>query len=189
MRALIKHAYENTQYYYELMQDLNLTPANIKTIDDLHILPILTKEAFRDNFRKGKIIAQNINKGEMILYSSIGSTGKPLQYFITKNAYSYSRACGVREWYWIGYRLGDKYIKISLVDRPLTKQIQDKFNRSIYLTAKQLNKQNFYKIVQKINTNNPKIIRGNPDQMNFLAKYIKKDKIDIFSPQSISTTG
>jgi len=99
---LIKHAYENTQYYYELMQDLNLTPANIKTIDDLHILPILTKEAFRDNFRKGKIIAQNINKGEMILYSSIGSTGKPLQYFITKNAYSFSRACGVREWYWMG---------------------------------------------------------------------------------------
>jgi len=89
----------------------------------------------------------------------------------------------------MGYRLGDKYIKISLVDRPLTKQIQDKFNRSIYLTAKQLNKQNFYKIAQKINTHNPKIIRGNPDQMNFLAKYIKKDKIDIFSPQSISTTG
>ena len=70
------------------------------------------------------------------------------------------------------YRLGDKYIKLSQYDRSVTKRIQDKFNRSKYLAAKELTAIYFNDIVKKVNLFQPKIIRGYPDQMYFLAKYI-----------------
>jgi phenylacetate-CoA ligase len=113
LRALIKHAYENVPYYTELFKKLKLTPADIKTTDDLYKLPILTKDIVRENVKNGKIIAKNIPKRKMILSSSSGSTGEPLQYYITKDAESFSKACGIRGWYWMGYRLGDKYIKFT----------------------------------------------------------------------------
>ena len=189
LRALIKHAYENVPYYTELFKKLNLTPADIYTTADLHKLPILTKKTIRENFKNGKIIAKNIPKNQMILGCSSGSTGEPLQYYITKDTESFLRACGIRGWFWIGYRLGDKYIKISQYDRPVLKRIQDLINRSKFVPAKQLTEEYFDNIVNEINKFHPKIIRSFPDQMLFLAKYIKKDNINIFSPTAITTTG
>jgi phenylacetate-CoA ligase len=113
LRELIKHSYENVPYYTELFDSLNLTPSDINTTDDLVKLPILTKETIRENFKNGKIIAKNIPIKELMLRGSSGSTGEPLQYYITKDAYSFNIAANLRGWYWMGYRLGDKYIKLS----------------------------------------------------------------------------
>jgi len=187
--ALIKHAYENVPYYNELFRKLKLHPNDIGNTDDLKKLPILTKEDIRDNFKNGKIIAQNIPKKELILSGSSGSTGEPLQYYITRNAHSFSIACGIRGWYWMGYRLGDKYVKISQYDRSLFKKVQDILNRSKYLPAKELSEKYFDDIVRTINSFRPKIIRGYPDQMHFLAKYIQNNQICISSPVAITTTG
>lgn len=51
LRALIKHAYENVPYYNDLFKEKEITTEDIKTIDDLVKLPILTKETIRKNFK------------------------------------------------------------------------------------------------------------------------------------------
>lgn len=189
LRALIRHAYENVPYYNELFRRLGLKPDDIKNANDLVKLPILTKEDIRENFKRGKIIAQNIPRKELIFSSSSGSTGEPLQYYITKDAGSFSKACGIRGWYWMRYRLGDKYVKISQYDRSVFKRVQDIINRSKYLAAKELTAKYFSDIVKSVNSFKPKIIRGYPDQMHFLAKYIKDHQVYIFPPVAITTTG
>ena len=189
LRKLVKHAYKNTQYYNELFKKLNLVPDDIKTVKDLHKLPILRKEDIRENAKNGKIIANNIPKRKMILSGSSGSTGEPLQYYITKNAESFNKACGIRGWYWMGYRLGDPYVKLSQNPRGILKNIQDKLNNSLYLFAQQLTEDNFREIVNGINKFKPIFIRGYPDPMLFLANYIKYNNINVHSPESIATTG
>jgi phenylacetate-CoA ligase len=189
LRALIKHAYDNVFYYTEVFKRLGLIPEDIKTTDDLYKLPILTKEDIRKSFKNGSIIARNIPTRKMLLSSSSGSTGEPLQYYITKEVDSFNKACGIRGWYWMGYRLGDKYIKLSQNPRGTIKNIQDKFNNCLYLFAQQLTDDNFSKIVDQINKFKPLVIRGYPDPMLFLANYIIKNNINIYFPRSIATTG
>jgi len=85
LKILIKHAYTNVPYYTALFKKNKLIPDDIKSIDDLFKIPILSKDDIRRNF-PGNIVANNIQKNEMYLTASSGSTGEPLRYFISKNA-------------------------------------------------------------------------------------------------------
>lgn len=189
LRELIKHAYENVPYYNELFNKLKLTPSDIKATDDLYKLPLLTKKNIRENVRNGKILAKKFPKNQIILSSSSGSTGEPLQYYRTKNAYSFNIAAYLRGWYWMGYRLGDKYMKLSQNPREGLKNFQDKINNCNYLFSKQLTNDNFSKIVNEIKNFKPKFILGYPDPMLFLSNYIIRNKIIIPPIIAINTTG
>jgi len=92
LRALVKHAYTNVPYYHNLFKERKLIPDDIKTTDDLLKLPMLTKEIIRKNFPH-RIVARSIPKKQMMFQGSSGSTGEPLQYYITKDAYSFNVAC------------------------------------------------------------------------------------------------
>ena len=49
--------------------------------------------------------------------SSSGSTGEPFQFYKTPHSRSFSKATAIRAWYWMNYRLGDKYVKTSIHNR------------------------------------------------------------------------
>ena len=52
----VKRVYENVPYYRRLMEEKNVTPADIRTIDDLHKLPFLTKEDLRKAYPYGCLL-------------------------------------------------------------------------------------------------------------------------------------
>ncbi len=189
MREFIRHSYENVPYYNRLFKDLKLIPADIKTTDDLVKLPILTKEIIRENFKNGRIIAKNIPKKDLMLRGSSGSTGQPLQYYITKEAYSMAIAANLRGWSWMGYRLGDKYIKLSTNPRQVfVKRFQDKINNCDYIHSKSFTKTDIRNIVNHFRISNVKFIRGYPAALYILSKYIKENNIDDIKPIAINTT-
>jgi len=111
LRDLIHHAYVNVPFYREIFLDLRIKPEDIQTKADLVKLPIITKDDFRKH--KTKWIAKNIHKNELFYSSSSGSTGEPFQFYTTKTAESMLKASAIRSWYWMGYRLGDKYVKLA----------------------------------------------------------------------------
>lgn len=190
LKALINHAYENVPYYTELFKKLKLTPSDIKTADDLVKLPILTKDVVRKNVKNGKLIAKNIPKNKTIIKGSSGSTGEPLQFPITKEAYSFNiLAANIRGWYWMGYRLGDKYIKLSQNPRNNIKKLQDIFTRNKYLFVQQLNSENFSNIIKNIYKYKPIVLRSYPDPLLFLVNYSQKNNILLPKLKAINTTG
>lgn len=190
LQLLVKHAYENTEYYNELFKTLKLSPADIKTSEDLTKLPLLTKEDVRINFKNGKIIAKNIPKKQLILHGSSGSTGEPLQYYITKNSYSFSIASNLRGWYWMDFRLGDRYVKLSQNPRNgISKKVQDYVNNCIYVVSQSLTQQNIKNIVEQIVTSRATIVRGYPSTLYVLSKYISDNNISISGLKAVNTTG
>jgi len=174
LRKLIHHAYQNVPFYRELFIDLNLKPDDIQTKDDLSKLPIITKEILKKN--KSKHLAANINKKELLFACSSGSTGEPFQFYSTRHSESLITAVAIRSWYWMGYRCGDKYVKVSMNPRnSLIKKIQDFVNNSIYLSSNQLGVDEFNRIWKEIQKGNPKFIRCYPVPLQFLSQLIKKE--------------
>jgi phenylacetate-CoA ligase len=148
-----------------------LRPGDIQKLEDLHKIPILNKAVF---YKKGidMFTSTQISKRDRIQSSSSGSTGEPLFYYRTRDAYSMNLAASLRGWYWMGYRLGDKYIKLSQNPRKTPiKRIQDKMTRNLYLATNPLIGTNFEFILKKIERYKPKIIRCYPDPLLFLARY------------------
>ncbi len=189
LRDLINHAYNNTEYYHDLFEKLKLKPSDIKTIEDLYKIPFITKKELQDNIKNGKLIAKNIPKKNLIKNSSSGSTGEPLTYYSTKNAYSFNIAANLRGWYWMDYRVGDKFQKISNTKRSKFKKIQDKVtvNNCIFFDSSNIN--SIQKIVEEIINYKPKILRSYPTPLSMILKYSRENNIKLPQLQAVTTTG
>jgi phenylacetate-CoA ligase len=60
LRNMINFAYKNVPYYHKLFDDLKLSSDDIKKVEDLEKLPILTKEIIKQNWDDFKQF--NLNK-------------------------------------------------------------------------------------------------------------------------------
>ena len=79
----IKHVYQNVPYYKKLMDEKGVTPDDIKTIDDLHKLPFLTKADLREAYPYG-LLAKPLSECVRI-QSTSGTTGKRVIAFYTQH--------------------------------------------------------------------------------------------------------
>lgn len=71
---LVTRVYHNVPYYRKKMQDVGLTPADIRSIDDLPKLPFTTKQDLRDNYPFGLFA---VPMSEIVrIHASSGTTGK-----------------------------------------------------------------------------------------------------------------
>jgi len=80
LRALVHHAYERVPYYRRLFDDARIKPADIRTIADLRIIPITTKETLRA-LPRHELLAGGVNRNRLIKHESNGSTGIPITVF------------------------------------------------------------------------------------------------------------
>jgi len=78
----VKHVYENVEYYRNLMDEKGVTPDDIKSIDDLHKLPFLTKSDLRDAYPYGLLGTEL--KNCVRIHSTSGTTGKRVVAFYTQ---------------------------------------------------------------------------------------------------------
>ncbi len=78
----VKRVYENVEYYRNLMDEKGVTPDDIKSIDDLHKLPFLTKADLRDAYPYG-LLGTDL-KNCVRIHSTSGTTGKRVVAFYTQ---------------------------------------------------------------------------------------------------------
>lgn len=75
LRKTVHRVYHNTPFYRHKMQELGLTPDDIRTIDDITLLPFTTKDDLRDNYPYGLFA---VPMSEIVrLHASSGTTGLP----------------------------------------------------------------------------------------------------------------
>ncbi len=79
----VKHVYDNVKYYRDLMDKKGVKPEDIKSIDDLHKLPFISKADLRDGYPYG-LLAVTL-KDCVRIHSTSGTTGKRVVAFYTQN--------------------------------------------------------------------------------------------------------
>ncbi len=79
----VKHVYENVPYYRNLMDEKGVKPEDIHGIEDLHLLPFLSKADLRDAYPYG-LLAKPLSDCVRI-QSTSGTTGRRVVAFYTQN--------------------------------------------------------------------------------------------------------
>lgn len=75
LHKIVEYVYHNVPFYRNKMQDMDVTPDDINTIDDIVLLPFTTKKDLRDNYPFG---LQAAPQSEIIrIHASSGTTGNP----------------------------------------------------------------------------------------------------------------
>ena len=84
----VQHVWDNVPYYRKKMEEKGVTPADIKSSDDLYKLPFLTKSDLRDAYPYG-LVGMPL-KDCVRIQSTSGTTGKRVVAFYTQEAVSYT---------------------------------------------------------------------------------------------------
>ena len=79
----VKHVYENVPYYRKKMEGKGVTPEDIRSVEDLHKLPFLTKDDLREAYPYG-LVAVPIKDCVRIQPTS-GTTGRRVVAFYTQH--------------------------------------------------------------------------------------------------------
>ena len=75
LKKIVEHVYYNTPFYRKKMQELEITPDDINSIDDIVKLPFTTKYDLRDNYPFGMCA---VPMSQIVrIHASSGTTGKP----------------------------------------------------------------------------------------------------------------
>lgn len=191
LRVLLKHAYETVPYYRRIFRKRGLSPTDIKGVDDLTKLPILTKMDIRKNSED--LISRGFPRSRLIPYRS-GGTGNQINFYLTKDQFSWEVAAEYRAYRWAGYRLGDRCFMFwaSPIDlsryrstaKRFTKNLERVFVADTFVLSEKVLKRFAY-LLAKLN---PEIVKGYATSVYMMAKYLVEKDIDYVRPRAVITT-
>lgn len=76
LKKQVRYTYDNVKYYRDLMDEMGVCPDDIKTLDDIRLLPFTDKEVLRETFPYGLFAVPMDDIIE--LHASSGTTGQPI---------------------------------------------------------------------------------------------------------------
>ena len=112
LRAIVRHAYENVEFYHKKFDSLGIKPDDVQSVKDLKKLPMVTKQEIQDGY-PAEIVAKGFNIEKLKKYTTSGSTGMPLTVVLDGEADDFRAAVFGRPFFECGLGLRDKMMFIG----------------------------------------------------------------------------
>ena len=184
LRHLVRHAYENVPFYFEKFNQAGVHPDDIRGIEDINKIPIITKDDFHAS-EPDKLVDKRIKNHDMLqVLCTSGSSGKILRFFVDRKYNQLRKAQFLRPYLSNGQGLFDRSIWFRvLVDssKPFYQKLgllrdrQLKVNSDI---AEQI------KIIQQVK---PDVMRGYGSAFQLLVAHGQEENIKLHSPRTVFT--
>jgi phenylacetate-coenzyme A ligase PaaK-like adenylate-forming protein len=191
---IIKHAYKNTAFYRNKFDELNMKPADIKSIKDFKLISPVTRRDL--NSQLGSMTAQNIREIERHSSTTGGSTGVATRFIRDNACLAIKKASEYRFNTWAGWMPGEKILAYwpALTDfngpqnkggyiNPLL------LNRYIKLFAGQLNEKILSEHVMAFNKFRPHLVRAFPSALEQFAMFVEGSGLSIPQPKAVICVG
>ena len=105
LRKLLEHAFRHVPYYRGRFGEAGIHPGDIRDVDDLPKLPLLSRDEASSSFELRKSTARPLPE---IRKMTSGSTGHPLAFAYDRESEYWRQATKLRGYAWAGHRPGDK---------------------------------------------------------------------------------
>lgn len=185
LRAIIKHAYENTAYYHRKFKESNITPDDIRSPDDLKKLPITTKDDVR-NYGLTEMVSRGLNLNKCRIVPTSGSSGTPMRVIYDKNADDFSKAINLRSMVENGLKLNDRIINLGDVRSTKKPSWFQKFGILNLQTIDIFD--NIDREIADLLEINPQSMIGYASQLRLLSEYKLKHGLKELKPNAIFST-
>lgn len=178
LRDLVKIAFDKSTFYRSLYDSHGVHPDQIKTVDDLKLLPILRKKhLLQADPMEVVTIGTKPNAFESDLMEEVtsGSTGHPLRVFRTWRDLYYIKAKIIRAYLQTGYRYSHRQVVLKSSTASLTgKHWFERFGilRKYWLSITDSPEDNLKKL-QEIQ---PQHVHGYPSGLEALAEFLQAHK-------------
>ena len=192
LRKLVSFAYENVPYYHKLFKELDLKPDDVKKVEDLQKLPVLTKEIIKRNW--DDLRPMNLNSIRYVDKATGGSTGTPLEYRMSKRDQRMSVCLQYRGWSYAGYHLSDRVVFMggsSLMPGAKSsakKRMHEILKNIRMLSSFDMSEAAMEDYAREINESAPKYLFGYASSIYHFSSWLEKNGKGIHRPEGIFTT-
>jgi phenylacetate-CoA ligase len=192
LRKLLSHASETVPYYSRVFKELDFHPKDLKSIDDMKVLPLLTKDKIREY--SSELLSRAFSINDLDRSATGGTTDVPITYYRNK-------ACTQERWAvtwafnrWYGWENGSRvaYVWGASVDlnsqswkHSLLKKVL--YDRIVFPSST-LNDKILEQYVAKIRSFKPDIIQAYPSAMEILARFALERGEKLPKPKAIILT-
>lgn len=192
LRALIKHAFDNIPYYHKIFKKNGIHYSDIKEIEDIKKIPILTKSDIQENYEE--LISMAPENSEFISNSTSGSTGEPLQFMMDLEMISWQKAIQLRSFKWGDYYPWDTFAYFwtffpneENTHARIFDPVYDKYNLILRLSCFNLTDKILEDYYNQIINFNPKILLAIPSPLYFFARFLDKKNYKLDNLTSVIT--
>jgi len=179
LHALLYSAATDVPYYSDLFRVLRLDAGSLRPAD-LPALPFLTKEIIRQNLPR----LRNQKARRLQPFSTGGSTGAPMTFFLGPTRVSSDVAARMRAESWFGVSPFDPEFAIWGSPVELTKQdrlrdLRDRILRTELLSAFEMNPETMTRYLDRIERQPCRRIFGYPSSIALLFEHARREKRDL----------
>ena len=196
LRKMVKYAY-TVPLYKKKYRENGIHPDDIKGIDDIQKLPLITKNDLREHFPNG-IIPEGVSINRFWRLDTSGTTGKPLSIFRDLTSIAKDQIIGLRCFKFCNYdwridrlTMMGAYTTPGRYDYAFYKGVLGKLGK--LLPVKNIQYVGYFfrdteEKIKQMNKFNPNYLFGFPGDIKVIATY-KKNGYANFSPKCIVTSG
>jgi len=181
LKETVSYAYENTLYYKELFDGLQVSPYDINDEKDLAKLPTIDKNTVKENY--DKLIANNFSSVKSFYVTTGGTSGTPMKFLQSKNIWSKEMAFVMN--YFEKYGFLTNMTKASFRGGDfdgLPKNVFWKFNphaSEIHFSPFHINDKNIKYYVNELNKRKIVYIHTYPSSIKLLIESMKNNNLHL----------
>jgi phenylacetate-CoA ligase len=110
LTELLRHAYDTVPYYRRIFDAAGIRPADVRSVDDLQKLPLLTKSLIQTHHQA--LVSEVYPPAKRIPNHTGGSTGTPMHFYQDQRQRDWSSANKLRCNRWAGWDFGKRTLRL-----------------------------------------------------------------------------
>ncbi len=190
---IVRHAYDTVPFYRRWYDENGVDVRQIRGVDDLQRLPILTKQLVRQHQRE--MVSSAFPSGGLIQSLTSGTTGTPLTIYQTRDALAFRWAVWWRHKGRFGLKPTDRHLTFGAripIDQNQARPPywrSDYINNRVYLSTYHVSRRTVRDIVNYLNSTRFEFYEGYPSAMYVLATLMRENGLRLCSRPRHVVTG
>ena len=187
LRQIVRDAVEHVPFYRRRFGEIGFEPGDLKSLDDLKQLPLLTKRELKEHFHA---LYDHNRAREAVLSQTSGTTGQPMQFLLSREQTVMELAYLWRFWLWAGYR---PYARVAAfrhyipeAGAPISRY--ERSSNTKYFSVHDMYEARLAEYVDTFNRFRPWLVRGYPSSIYILANFALERGLSLHRPHSILTS-
>lgn len=170
--AIVAHAFHESPFYRQRLQQAGLEPGDLRSWDDLRRLPILTKDDVREH--GADMVARSYNSDTLLRKRTSGSTGVSLHLLMDEACNEWRRGVVQYRDRWTGWNLGE--LRAAVWGNPPKPTLRQSLRnalleRTFYLDTLRMNESMMVSFAKQILTRHPTLLWGHAHSLYLFARF------------------
>jgi len=189
-KKLIAHAVETCPYYGESLRRAGITPADLRTPQDIRHVPTITKQEIQSH--RDQLISNRYAPQDLIDDMTGGSTGSPMRFCYDRDRRDTRMAATLRHDRWSGWEIGERRAILwgapqdLKQQRPLKARLRERLvNRRMILDASALDEASMAHFARQLKRYRPTMLLGYANTLALFARYVEAQNIRGIEPKGI----